>query len=67
MRGRETIHVLHQALTLCGYGHNTLPGHWPEGQLWISKGDMQSLRDPRVCKECLRITLDNLAPAEPSK
>jgi hypothetical protein len=67
MRGSENIHILHQALTLCGYGHDTLPGHWPEGQLWISPKDESALKDPRVCKNCLHVFVENWGPAVPAK
>lgn len=45
------VHVLHEGLALCGFGHGTFPVEWPGKHSWVR---IAEAHDKATCPECLR-------------
>ena len=45
----DTVHVLHEGFTLCGYGKGMFPGEWPGGHKWTYLHDLKNV----TCEGCL--------------
>ena len=57
------VHVLHEGVTACGFGHGMFPGEWPAGHRWTWLHDVENV----TCPKCLEALKKGTAQADCSE